>query len=183
MLSPNQPWSRWSRPRNDPKLAMNGSMRLFPHLFDYAPEPEHLYHNYELHASAFGVAMLYARCAWSVFTLLGAFLKCKIDKPFALRATDACFFDARGFVIAAYCGLFSTVTTKKRWQSPKKHQSERDIVEDELRIASIYSSVPNICFQHLISRTIWMLCPRFRTHPCLVAQGAAQSCRDAVQRT
>ncbi|KAH6134182.1 hypothetical protein HBI68_248550 [Parastagonospora nodorum] len=52
---------------------------------------------------AVGVDMLYARFAWSVFTLLDAFLECKIDRRLALRATDARLLDARGFVAAVNC--------------------------------------------------------------------------------
>lgn len=36
------------------------------------PELEHCYHNHELHPTAVGVDMLYARFAWSIFTLLDA---------------------------------------------------------------------------------------------------------------
>jgi hypothetical protein len=103
-----------------PKPATDGSMRLVAHLLEYSPKLEDLYHNRELHTSAVGVDMLYARFAWSVFTLLDAFLECKIDRRLALRATDARLFDARGFVAAVNCELFSSTTTRKRSQSPKK---------------------------------------------------------------
>jgi hypothetical protein len=113
-----------------PKPATNGSMRLVAHLLEYSPELEHLYHNRELHTSAVGVDMLYARFAWSVFTLLDAFLECKIDRRLALRASDARLFDARGFVAAVNCELFSSATTRKRSQSPKKRKPERDTVTE-----------------------------------------------------
>jgi hypothetical protein len=71
-----------------PKPATDGSMRLVAHLPEHSPELEHLYHNRELHTSAVGIDMLYARFAWSVFTLLDAFLECKFDRRLALRATD-----------------------------------------------------------------------------------------------
>ncbi|KNG46892.1 hypothetical protein DDE82_009028 [Stemphylium lycopersici] len=51
-----------------PKPATDGSMRLVAHLLENSPELEHLYHNRELHPTAVGVDMLYARFAWSVFT-------------------------------------------------------------------------------------------------------------------
>jgi hypothetical protein len=78
-----------------PKLDTDGSMRLVAHLLEYSPELEYLYYNCKLHTSAVGVDMLYARFVWSVFTLLDAFLECKIDRRLALRATDAHLFDAR----------------------------------------------------------------------------------------
>jgi hypothetical protein len=55
-----------------PRLAIDSSMRIVAHLLE-RPELEHLYHDHELHPSAVGVAMLYARFAWSVFALLDAF--------------------------------------------------------------------------------------------------------------
>jgi hypothetical protein len=113
-----------------PKPATDGSMRLVAHLLENSPELEYLHHNRELHTSAVGVDMLYARFAWSVFTLLDAFLECKIDRRLALRATDARLFDARGFVTAVDCELFSTATTRKRSQSPKKRKPERDTVTE-----------------------------------------------------
>jgi hypothetical protein len=53
-------------------------------------ELEHLHHNRELHPTSVGVDMLYARFAWSVFTLLDAFVEYKID-----RRLSASFFDNR----------------------------------------------------------------------------------------
>lgn len=105
-----------------------GGMRLVAHLLEYSPELEHLYHNRELHPTAVGVDMLYARFAWSVFSLLDAFLECKTDRRLALRSSDACLADARGFVTAANCELFSAAAVRKRSQSPKKRKPERDTV-------------------------------------------------------
>lgn len=75
-------------------------MRLVAHLLEYPPELEHLYHNCELHSTAVGGDMLYARFAWDVFSLLDAFLECKTDRRLALRSSEACVADARGFVTA-----------------------------------------------------------------------------------
>jgi hypothetical protein len=113
-----------------PKPATDGSMRLVAHLLEHSPELKHLYHNRELHPTAVGVDMLYARFAWSVFTLLDAFLECKIDRRLALRASDARLANARGFVTADNCELFSTAATRKRSQSPKKRKPERDTVTE-----------------------------------------------------
>ncbi|KAH5617684.1 hypothetical protein HBI23_250840 [Parastagonospora nodorum] len=88
-------------------------MRLVAHLLEYPPELEQLYHNRELHPTAVGVDMLYARFAWSIFTLLDAFLES----------------GARGFVTAADCELFSTVA-RRRAQSPRKRKPHRDTVTE-----------------------------------------------------
>jgi hypothetical protein len=112
-----------------PKPATDGSMRLVAHLLEYSPELEHLYHNRELHPTAVGVDMLYARFAWSVFMLLDAFLECKIDRRLTLRASDARLAGARGFVTAADCELFSTAA-RRRAQSPKKRKPDRDTVTE-----------------------------------------------------
>jgi hypothetical protein len=52
-----------------PKPATDGSMRLVAHLLENSPKLEYLYHNRELHTSAVGVDMLYARFAWSVLIM------------------------------------------------------------------------------------------------------------------
>jgi hypothetical protein len=109
-----------------PKLAIDGSMRLVAHLLEYSPELEHLYHNRELHPTAVGVDMLYARFAWSVFTLLDAFLECKIDRRLTVRASDARLADAQGFVTSANCELFLSTAARRRSQSPKKRKPGHD---------------------------------------------------------
>ncbi|KAF2023443.1 hypothetical protein EK21DRAFT_80903 [Setomelanomma holmii] len=113
-----------------PKPATDGNMRLVAHLLEYSPELEHLYHNRELHPTAVGVDMLYARFAWSVFTLLDAFLECKIDRRLTLRASDARLADARGFVTAVNCEPFSSAVARRRSQSPKKRKPDRDTVTE-----------------------------------------------------
>jgi hypothetical protein len=113
-----------------PKPVTDGSMRLVAHLLEYSPELEHLYHNRELHPAAVGIEMLYARFAWSIFTLLDAFLECKIARRLALRASDARLVDARGFVTAASCELFTSTSARKRSQSPKKRKPDRDTVTE-----------------------------------------------------
>lgn len=105
-----------------------GDMRLVAHLLEHSPELEYLYHNRELHPTTVGIDMLYARFAWTVFSLLDAFLECKTDRRLALRSSEVCVADARGFVTAANCELFSTAATKKRSQSPKERKPERDTV-------------------------------------------------------
>jgi hypothetical protein len=72
--------------------------------------------------------MLYAYFAWSVSTLLDAFFEGKIDRHLTLRASDACLADARGFVTAVHCELFSSAATKTRPQSPKKRKPYHDTV-------------------------------------------------------
>ena len=109
-----------------PKPAINGSMRLVAHVLGSSPELELLYHNRELHPTAVGVDMLYARFAWSIFPLLRAFLESDADRRLTLRASDAPLADARGFVAAADCERFSTATNGRRSQSPKKRKPERD---------------------------------------------------------
>lgn len=94
-------------------------MRLVAHLLEYSPELEHLYHNRELHPTAVGVDMLYARFAWSVCTLLDPCLECKIDRRLTLRASDARLAVARGLVTAANYELFSRAAARRRSQSPK----------------------------------------------------------------
>ncbi|KAF2820871.1 hypothetical protein CC86DRAFT_374153 [Ophiobolus disseminans] len=111
-----------------PKPAADDSMRLVAHLLEYSPEIGHLYHNRELHPTAVGVDMLYARFAWSVFTLLDAFLECKIDRRLTLRASDVRLADARGFVTPANCELFSSTAARRRSQSPKKRKPNHDTV-------------------------------------------------------
>jgi len=113
-----------------PKPAADGSMRLVAHLLEYSPEFEHLYHNRELHPAAIGVDMLYARFAWSVFTLLDEFLECGVDRRLTLRAPDAHLANARGFVAAVDCELFSTAAARKRLQSPKKRKPVRETVTE-----------------------------------------------------
>jgi hypothetical protein len=73
--------------------------------------------------------MLYARFAWSVSTLLDAFLECNIDRRLTLRASDARLAGARSFVTAANCELFSTAA-RRRAQSPKKRKPDRDTVTE-----------------------------------------------------
>jgi len=97
-----------------PKPATDGSMRLVAHALEHSPELEHLYHNHELHPTAVGINMLYARFAWSIFTLLDTFLESKVDRRLALRTTDTGLGDAWGFVTAANCELFSTAASRKR---------------------------------------------------------------------
>jgi hypothetical protein len=80
-----------------PKPAADGSMRLVAHLLENSSELEHLYHNRELHPTAVGINMLYARFAWSIFTLLDAFLECETDRRLALHISEAHIADARGF--------------------------------------------------------------------------------------
>ncbi|KAF2623331.1 hypothetical protein BU25DRAFT_414346 [Macroventuria anomochaeta] len=111
-----------------PKPATNGSMRLVAHVLGSSPEFELLYHNRELHPTAVGVDMLYARFAWSILPLLRAFLESDTDRRLTLRASDAPLADARGFVAAADCERFSTATNGRRSQSPKKRKPERDDV-------------------------------------------------------
>jgi hypothetical protein len=113
-----------------PKPATDGSMRLVAHPLEYSPELEQLYHNRELHPTAVGVDMLYSRFAWSVFTLLDAFLECKIDRRLTLRASDARLAGARGFVTAVNCELFSSTAARRRSQSPKKRKPDRDTVTE-----------------------------------------------------
>jgi hypothetical protein len=113
-----------------PKPAADGSMRLVAHLLEYSPELEQLYHNRELHPTAVGVDMLYARFAWSVFTLLDVFLECNIDRRLTLRASDARLAGARGFVTAANCELVSSTAARRRLQSPKKRKLDRDTVTE-----------------------------------------------------
>ncbi|KAE8822121.1 hypothetical protein PTNB85_10510 [Pyrenophora teres f. teres] len=100
------------KPTTDPTT--DGSMRLVAHLLEYSPELEHLYHNRELYPTAVGMDMLYARFAWSVFTLLDAFLES----------------GARGFVTAANCKLFSSTAARRRSQSPKKRKPDRDTITE-----------------------------------------------------
>ncbi|KAF1828445.1 hypothetical protein BDW02DRAFT_652052 [Decorospora gaudefroyi] len=137
-----------------------GDMRLVAHLLEYSPELEHLYHNRELHPTAVGVDMLYARFAWSVFSLLDAFLECKTDRRLALRTSDACLADARGFVTAANCELFSAAAERKRSQSPKKRKPERDTVlehdEPQHSIASTDATPMKRARRYLISPTLRM---------------------------
>jgi hypothetical protein len=94
-------------------------MRLVAHLLEYSSELEHLYHNRELHPTAVGVDMLYARFAWSVCTLLDPCLECKIERRLTLRASDAHLAVARRLVTAANYELFSRVAARRRSQSPK----------------------------------------------------------------
>jgi hypothetical protein len=126
-----------------PKPASNGGMRLVAHLLEHSPELEHLYHNRELHTTAVGVEMLYARFAWSVFTLLDAFLECKIDRRLTLRASDARLADARGFVTALNCELFSSAAARRRSQSPKKRKQDRGTVT-EAQITAGPSTITNL---------------------------------------
>jgi hypothetical protein len=113
-----------------PKPVTDGGMRLVAHLLEYSPELEHLYHNREVHPTAVGVDMLYARFAWSVFTLLDAFLECKIARRLILRASLALLADARGFVTADGCELLSSAAARRRSQCPKKRKPERDTVTE-----------------------------------------------------
>ncbi|KAK4978309.1 hypothetical protein LTR28_006308 [Elasticomyces elasticus] len=114
-----------------PKPACDGSgMRLVVHLLEPSAELEHLYHNRELHASAVGIEMLYARFAWSLFPLLGAFLSCRTNRRLAFRTPNGGLADSRGFVAAALCEQFSAAATRKRSQSPKKRKPEIDTVAD-----------------------------------------------------
>ena len=99
-----------------PKPGGNGGdMRLVAH------EPQHLYHNRDLYLTAVGVDMLYARFAWSVFSLLDAFLECKTDRRLPGRCS---WFRNR----RAHCKLFSAAVVRKGSQSPKKRKPERDTV-------------------------------------------------------
>ncbi|KAF1923044.1 uncharacterized protein M421DRAFT_104714 [Didymella exigua CBS 183.55] len=108
-----------------PKPATNGSMRLVAHVLGSSPELELLYHNRELHPTAVGADILYARFAWSIFPLLRAFLESDTDRRLTLRASGAHLADARGFVAAADCERFSTAANWRRSQSPKKRKPER----------------------------------------------------------
>ncbi|KAH8721509.1 hypothetical protein GQ44DRAFT_561534, partial [Phaeosphaeriaceae sp. PMI808] len=105
-----------------PKPAADGNMRLVVHVLDYSPELQHLYHNRELHPTAISVDMLYARFAWTIFTLLDAFLGCNIDRRLALRTSDARLADARGFVPGIDCERFSSTAIRKRSNSLKKRK-------------------------------------------------------------
>jgi hypothetical protein len=112
------------------KPATDGSTRLVAHLLEYSPELEHLYHNRELHSTAVGVDMLYARFTWSVFTLLDVFLECNIDRRLTLRASDARLAGARDFVTAANCELVSSTAARRRLQSLKRRKLDRDTVTE-----------------------------------------------------
>jgi hypothetical protein len=112
-----------------PKPACDGNgVRLVVHLLEPSAEFEHLYHNRELHASAVGIEMLYARFAWSLFPLLGAFLSCRINQRLTFRTPVDNLADSHGFFAAAFCEQFSVTATRRRSQSPKKRKPEIDTV-------------------------------------------------------
>ena len=97
----------------------SGEMRLVAHMLEYSPELEHLYHNRELHPTVVDIDMLYARFACSVLSRLDAFLEFKTDRRLALRTSDACLADARGFINAANCEFFPATAMRKRSRSPR----------------------------------------------------------------
>ncbi|KAH8701326.1 hypothetical protein GQ44DRAFT_732977 [Phaeosphaeriaceae sp. PMI808] len=110
-----------------PKPSGDGSgMRLRLHLFEPSAEYEHFYHNRELHTSAVGVEMLYARFAWSLFPLLSAFLSCRKSRRLAVSIPVDGEADSRGFFAATFCEQFSVSAARKRSQSPKKRKPEHD---------------------------------------------------------
>jgi hypothetical protein len=141
----------YPKPAADADAAADTEMRLVAHVLEPSLELEHLYHNRELHSTVVGVDMLYARFAWSIFTLLDAFLECKIDRRLVLRTpSDPKLTDSCGFVTARNCELFSTTATRKRSQSPKKRKPDRDTVADEL---DKFTETPSETRQPILSET------------------------------
>ncbi|KAH8714825.1 hypothetical protein GQ44DRAFT_762634 [Phaeosphaeriaceae sp. PMI808] len=128
------------------KPACDGSgMRLFFHLLTTSPGYEHFYHNRELHTSAIGVEMLYARFAWSLFPLLSGFLSCRTNRRLIIRAAVDSLPDCRGFFAASFCEQFSISATRRRSQSPKKRKPDNESVVD-----SISTGDAEVCEQELV---------------------------------
>lgn len=112
-----------------PKPLNDGSgMRLFFHLLEPSAEYEYFYHYRELHTSVVGVEMLYARFAWLLFPLLGAFLSCRTNRRLICRTANGGLADGHGLFTAAFCEQFSASSTRKRSQSPKKRKPDEDAV-------------------------------------------------------
>ncbi|KAL5410109.1 hypothetical protein PMIN03_005570 [Paraphaeosphaeria minitans] len=106
-----------------------GEQRLVFHLLDPSPEYEHYHHNHELHESAVSPEVLFARFAWTLFPLLGAFLSCKKNRRLTLRTATDNQVLARGYFPASVCGQFSQLSFWKRSQSPKKRKPDADVLD------------------------------------------------------
>jgi hypothetical protein len=90
-------------------------------------EYEHHHHNRDLHESKISVDLLFARFAWTLFPLLGAFLSCKKDRRLTLRIAAHNQMLSRGFFSAADCERYYQSAGRKRSQSPKKHKPDGDV--------------------------------------------------------
>jgi hypothetical protein len=110
----------------------NGGMRLVLHLLEASAEFEHLYHNRELHQSDVGIETLFARFAWTLFPLLGAFLSCKEDRRLTVRTTTHDQILDRGYFSAAACERFSISSSRKRSVSPKKRKPDEGAVDSNV---------------------------------------------------
>ena len=110
-----------------PKPSDGCGIRLVFHLLGSSDEYEHYHHNRELHESKVSADLLFARFAWTLFPLLGAFLSCKKDRRLALRIAGHNQMLSRGFFSAADCEGFSQTASRKRSQSPKKRKPDGDV--------------------------------------------------------
>jgi hypothetical protein len=110
-----------------PKPSDGRGIRLVFHLLGSSDEYEHYHHNRELHESKVSAELLFARFAWTLFPLLGAFLSCKEDRRLTLRILTHNQMLSRRFFSAADCERFSQPTSRKRSQSPKKRKPDGDV--------------------------------------------------------
>ncbi|KAF2123570.1 hypothetical protein P153DRAFT_371550 [Dothidotthia symphoricarpi CBS 119687] len=113
-----------------PKPAGDNSMRIVTHLLEPSAELQHLYHNRELHPSAVGGEMLFARFAWSIFPLVSEFLCRNVDRRLALQARHADLLDDRGYVSAAKCKTFTTAGIRQEKADSKKRKSNPNVVSE-----------------------------------------------------
>lgn len=110
-----------------PKPSDDRGIRLVFHLLGSSDEYEHYHHNRELHESKVSADLLFARFAWTLFPLLGAFLSCREDRRLTLRVAAHKQMLSRGFFSAADCGRFPQPASRRRSQSPKKRKPDGDV--------------------------------------------------------
>lgn len=110
-----------------PKPSDGRGIRLVFHLLGSSDEYEHHHHNRELYESKVSADLLFARFAWTLFPLLGAFLSCKEERRLILRIAAHNQMLSRGFFSAADCERFSQPASRKRSQSPRKRKPDDDV--------------------------------------------------------
>ncbi|RMZ72365.1 endoglucanase type c [Pyrenophora seminiperda CCB06] len=112
-----------------PKPSSDGSgMRLVCHTLDPPAGYWHLYHNRELHNSAVGVEQLFARFAWSLFSILNPLLSHDVVRRSPIRtAVDNQGLSSRyftGYFPTDVCQKLSTAANKKRLTSPEEFEKD-----------------------------------------------------------
>ncbi|KAF9698297.1 hypothetical protein EKO04_003952 [Ascochyta lentis] len=142
------------------KLSDGRGIRLVFYLLGSLDEYEHHHYNRELYESKVSADLLFARFAWTLFLLLGAFLSCKEERRLTLWIAAHNQMLSRGFFSAADCERFSQPASRKRSQSPRKRKLDDD-VPDSAPVDASSLSAPAI--SHLAQQ--WLDSERLRSDP------------------